>query len=164
MAAKDAVPTVPQRNDPKPLEPYRKSRSTEIAAQRPGFQYQWMRPEDVEWKSRPHEIGNKHVGYFEVGGWEVVRKNEIKTPGPGMPSAGTPVDTTVTNGELILMCLPDAEHIKYAEMERLNDELIDKRLTTGESHSFGNTSFKTRTTGGKASLDANVNKILEGVA
>ena len=163
--AKEAVPTVATRNDPRPLEPYAKSQATRISGEKPGFTYQWFRPEQLAEKLSKHEIGNDHTGYFMVDPWEVVSKEAITLPGPGMASAGKPTDTTVTNGELILCCTPTENHAKYQAMERLNDALIDKRLTGGEKINFGSrTSFKTRTMGGRDALEASANDILAGAS
>jgi hypothetical protein len=162
MAADKSIPVVAPRNDPAALEPYRKSQATKIAGQRPGFTYQWCRPEELDTKLRRHEIGSQHTGYLMVDPWEVVAQDKIELPGPGMPSAGKSTDTTVNNGELILLCTPDENAAKYARIEQEMDKLIDRRLSTGESHSFGDTSFKTRTAGDRGQK-VSVNKLLDGV-
>jgi hypothetical protein len=40
--------------------------------------------------------------------------------------------------------------------------LIEARFVGGEKHSFGKTSFKTRTAGGRAALDASATDVLNG--
>lgn len=166
MAGKESVPVVAQRNDPNPLEPYRKSRSTEIAGRRPGFTYEWFRRDQLAVKLSPHQIPDeltgKYTGFLMVDGWEAVPVDKIEIPGPGMPSAGKPVDTVVTNGELVLCCTPDENYAKYAVIERKLDQLVDKRLTAGESHDFGDASFKTRTMGDRGQK-ISINKLLDGV-
>ena len=162
-AAKDTVPTVAPRNDPKALEPYAKSRATQISGQRKGFHQEWFRPEQVEQKLNPHEIGNSHTGFLMVEGWTVVPVDKIQLE-RGMASAGTPVDTVVTNGELVLLETPDENYAKYGVIEKLNDSLIDKRLSGGERVNLGGkTTFKTRTMGGREGLDASAGDILQGV-
>ncbi len=164
--AKETVPTVAPRNDPKPLEPYAKSLSTQVAGARPGFVQHWFRPDQLSGlksKLNPHEIGNDHTGYFMVDGWTVVDTKDVKLE-RGMDSAGKPLDTKVTNGELILCETTAENHSKYALIEEKNDKLIDKRLAGGERHNLGGrTTFKTRTMGGRDSLDASANDILQGV-
>ena len=162
--AKD-IETVAPRNDPKPLEPYAKSQATKVSGARPGFTQHWFRPEQLEGlgsKLRPHEIGNEHVGFFMVDGWTVVENKDVKLE-RGMASAGKPTDTMVTNGELILCETPTENFSKYAIIEAKMDALIDRRLSQGETHSYGDTSFKTRTHGDKGQR-MSVNKLLDGVA
>jgi len=168
MAAKTEAPveTVAPRNDPAPLDVYRKSQATKIAGQRPGFHYEWFRPDQLAIKLKPHQIPDentgKYTGFLMVDAWEVVRDDSITLPGPGMPSAGKPTDTTVTNGELILCCTPESNYAKYAHIEKLQDDIIDRRLSVGESVNFGDTSFKTRTLADRGQR-LSVNKLLDGV-
>ena len=163
MAKSDApVETVAPRNDPKALEPYAKSQATKVSGARPGFTQHWFRKDQMEQKLRAHEIGNSHVGFLMVDGWTVVSRGAV-TLERGMASAGTPTDTTVTNGELFLCETPDENFAKYAVIERKMDALIDGRLSGGETLNLGgNTKFKTRTAGGRAGLEASANDILNG--
>lgn len=161
----DAVPVVPPRNDPKALEPYGKSRALELAGRDPGFEYQWFRKDQLPTKTVPHEIGRPDVGYLMVDAWEVVHKTKGLEQGRSRDDAGKPVDTVMTNGELVLCRLPKSEFAKYAVIDRKTDELISKRLTGGEKHAFGEaTFFKTRTLGGRQAEASSVNDILQGVA
>lgn len=145
------VPTVAPRNDPKAMEPYARSRSLEVAGMDPAFEYQWFRKDELPRKLIAHEIGQPGVGYLMVDAWEVVQKQKGLDQGRGRDDAGKPVDTTMTNGELVFCRLPKAEFAKYAVIERIADEAISRKLTKGESHDLGDkTTFKTRTTTGNA--------------
>jgi hypothetical protein len=164
MAAKETVPVVAPRVDPVSLEPYRKSQATKFANERPGFKYHWFRPDELPVKLRPHEIGSPHTGYLMVDAWEVVKSGEIELPGPGLPSGGKPLDTTVNRGDIVLCCTPEANFAKYGVIEKKMDTLIDHRLTGGERVNFGQkTNFKTRTVGGREGLDASATDVLAGV-
>lgn len=161
--SKDATPIVPPRNDPKALEPYAKSKALELQGRTPGFKYEWIRRSDVEYKSRPHEIGDSVVGFLMVDGWEVVDSRQGVTQGRARDDAGRPVDTVMTNGELVLMRTTDENHAKYQVIERKRDALIDKRLAGGQRHSFGNASnFKTRTVGGHPDA-MSIQQVYQGV-
>ena len=161
---KDTAPVVPPRNDPKPLEPYARSRSLELAGLNPDFVHQWFRRDEIADKTRAHEIGAVGVGFLMVDAWEVVDTTMGVTNGRARDDAGKPVDTTVTNGDLVLLRTTKENYEKYEVIGRKRDELIDQRLAGGQAHNFGfGTSFKTRTAGGRASLDAAPTKILEGV-
>lgn len=165
MAKPDSVETVAPRNDPKSLEPYAKSLATKVSGARPGFTQHWFRPDQLtglKSKLLPHEIGGVHTGYHMVDGWTVVSLDAVKLE-RGMDSAGKPTDTTVSNGDLILCETPNENFAKYAVIEAKHDQLIDKRLSGGESVSFGDTSFKTRTHGDRGQR-VSVNKLLDGVA
>lgn len=145
------VPTVAPRNDPKSLEPYARSRSLEVAGMDPDFAYQWCRKDELPRKLVAHEIGNRDVGYLMVDAWEVVHVKKGLDQGRGRDDAGKPLDTSMTNGELVFLRLHKSEFAKYAVIENKTDSLISKRLTKGESHDFGDkTTFKTRTTTGNA--------------
>jgi len=155
---------VPPRNDPKPLEPYARSRALELQGLNPDFHHQWFRPDEVANKTRPHEIGDKFVGYFMVDAWEVVDTTHGVTQGRARDDAGKPVDTVMTNGELVLLRTTKENYAKYERIEELRDAIIDKRLAGGQAHNFGyGTKFKTRTAGGRNSIDAAPSDILQGV-
>lgn len=135
MSAKD-VPTVAKRNDPAALEPYAKSQSTKAENLPAGFVGQWFRPDQLDEKCRPHEIGDPQVGYLMVAGWQVVHKDEGVVTGRGPAAGSNNTDTTVTKGDLVLCKLPVEEHAKYAVIDRKRDALVTKRLA-GERHNLG---------------------------
>jgi hypothetical protein len=160
MSTKD-VPTVAKRNDPASLEPYAKSQATKAENVPPGWVAHWFREDQLEEKCRPHEIGNERTGFLMVAGWQLCTKNDGIVTGRGPAAGGTSTDTTVRKGDLVLCKIPKEEHDKYAVIERANDELVNKRLTVGEKHNFGsNTTFRTRTVGGRDGLDASTSDIL----
>ena len=158
---------VAPRHDPSPLEPYAKSKALELAGQSPDFEHHWFRRDELAEKLRPHEIGDKHVGFLMVDAWEVVDNTKGVTQGRSRDDAGKPVDTVMTNGELILCRTRKENHAKYAVIEKLRDNMIDKRLSGGEGHKFtegtAGATFKTRTAGGRDSLDASATDIIAGV-
>ncbi len=157
MSSKEVVPTVAKRNDPAAYEPYAKSEATKALGQDPDFRYQWVRPDQVEAKCRAHEIGDERTGFLMVGPWQVVTKSEGLTLGRGPAAGSNHTDTTVTRGDLVLIKLHQAEHAKYAVIERKRDELITTRLTQGEGARLGkNTRIRTRVVGGHDGLDADV--------
>ncbi len=155
------VPTVAKRNDPAALEPYAKSQATKAEGQDPAFAYHWFREDQLDVKCRPHEIGNERTGYLMVAGWQPVAQTEGIVTGRGPAAGGTSTDTTIRKGDLVLCKLPKEEHAKYAVIEKKNDAIVDKRLSAGERHEFGqNTRFKTRTVGGRGGLDASTSDVL----
>lgn len=158
------VPVVAPRNDPKALEPYAQSKSLQLAGQDPDFEYQWFRKDQLTVKLRQHEVGDKHTGFLMVDPWEVVHYSAELSQGRPRDDAGKPVDTTVTNGELVLCRTPKTNYAKYAVIEKKRDDLIDARLSKGVREPLGDGStFKTRTVGGRDGLGANANNILAGV-
>jgi len=130
-----------------------------------GMVPEWFRPDQLDAKCRPHEIGNAATGYLTVAGWQVVHKSDGVVTGRGPEAGSNRTDTTVTKGDLVLCMLPKEEYAKYAVIERKRDALVSERLTRGEKHSFGqNTNFRTRTVGGRDGLEADTNEVLQGVA
>jgi hypothetical protein len=162
VAARADVPVVAERNDPKQLEPYAKSRATTANA-RPGFHREWFLPAQLPKKLTDHEIGNEYTGYLMVQGWSVVPVEKVQLE-RGMASAGRPVDTVASNGELVLCETPLENYAKYDVIKQREDKLIDQRLTGGEKVNFGGkTSLKVRTVGGRDGLDVSTNDVLHGV-
>ena len=158
------VKVVAPRNDPKALEPYAKPQWSKIKNQRPDREYQWFRRDQLDYKTRPHEIGNAHTGFLMVDGWDIEHDDSIQT-GRQRDDAGSPVDTVVTNGELVLCSTPKSNFAKYQVIERKQDALIDQRFTGGQKIGFGGkTSFKTRTVGGRDGIEQSAHDILQGAA
>jgi hypothetical protein len=161
-----SVPVVPRRKDPKALEPYAKSRATVVKNARPGFHQEWFRPDQLPNKLTDHEIGSEHTGYHMVEGWTVVSMDKVQLE-RGMASAGKPLDTVVSNGELVLCETPDENYAKYKVIEDIEDKLIDKRLAGGERHNFkdgkATGSLKSRVVGGRDGVDVSTNDVLNGV-
>lgn len=163
MPKQDDAPVVAPRNDPAALEPYSRSRALELAGRRPDMEYQWIRRDQVADYTRAREIGNQYTGYLMVDPWEVVDDKQGLSQGKARADAGKPVDTVMTNGELILVCTTKENHRKYAVIEEKMDGLIDKRLSKGERINLpGGSNFKTRTVGGRAGLDIDPNEALSG--
>lgn len=167
MAARDQIPEgkiVPPRNDPKALEPYARSKALELQGRDPEFEYQWFRPDQLSEKLSRHEIGNQFTGFLMVDPWEVVDTTQGVTQVRTRDDAGRGVDTTMTNGDLVLCRTPRANHAKYAVIEQRMDEKIDQRLAGGQAHNFGyGTTFKTRTVGGDPERHSVATKVLEGI-
>lgn len=162
----EVVETVAPRNDPNPLAPYAKSQALQLSGMDPAFAYEWFRQDQLKVKLSRHEIGSEATGYLMVEPWEVVSVGDVGQ-GRAREDAGKPLDTKVTNGELILCRTPKDNHAKYGVIEAANDSLIDKRLSQGERHRMGSSShpinFKTRTAGGRAGLGADPNDIIGGI-
>lgn len=161
--SKEETKVVPPRNDPNPLEPYSRSRALELAGRDPGFHYEWKHPSDVATHLRPQEIGDQFTGYLMIDPWEVVDDRQGVTQGRGRADAGKAVDTTVTNGELVLMRTTQENAAKYRVIEQRRDRLIDQRLYKGERVNLpGGSNFKTRTVGGRDGLSIDPNDALQG--
>ena len=161
--AKTEPPVVAPRNDPNPLEPYAQSQALRLTNTRPGFVQQWIRQEQVAEYTRRREIGNPAVGYLMIEPWTVVDTTSGYQQGRARDDASAGVDTVMTNGEMILVETTEENHKKYAVIESLNDDMIDKRLSKGEQKNLGNgSSAKGRAVGGRSGMDAKVSDVLAG--
>jgi hypothetical protein len=161
--AKTEPPTVAPRNDPNPLAPYAQSQALRLTNTRPGFVQQWVRRDEVEKYGRRKEIGNPAVGYLMIEPWTVVDTTSGYEQGRPRDDASAGVDTVMTNGEMILMETTEENHKKYAVIESLNDDMIDKRLSHGEKSDRNGVSAKNRAVGGRSGMSAKVNDVLAGV-
>ncbi len=125
-------PVVPGRNDvPEGMEIHARSRAGELSGQDPEFAYQWVSkdqrsPQFVERYLRDREIGSPVAGYYTAPAWELVKQGEVKQ-GQKRADDGKPVDTTLTNGDLV--CIRTTK--RNAERERLMKDRITEAQAAG---------------------------------
>lgn len=123
---------VPPRNELKKVEVYAVSRAYELAGKDPNYEYFYAsaderHPQYVGKYLQRQEIGDPAAGYALVEPWEVVHSKEV-TQGRARDDQGKPIDTSVRNGDTILIKTSKANYAAYEEIERRRDAGNAKRL------------------------------------
>jgi len=139
---------------PAGMEVYAESRAYQLRNQDPSFHYQWAskdpaHPQYVGNYLRRREIGNQATGYTIQDPWEVVQEGTVEQ-GRKRADDGKAVDTSVTNGSLVLIRTPkaNAERAHF-----LNDRMCvvqDAALLKGDRGAIDKTLCGYRVQGGDA--------------
>jgi len=136
------------------MEVYAESRAYQLRNQDPKFAYQWAskdpaHPQYVGNYLRRREIGNQATGYSIQDPWEVVQEGAVEQ-GRKRADDGKPVDTTVSNGSLVLIRTPkeNAERASYLN-EKMCD-IQDSALLKGERKAIDKTLYGVKVQGGDA--------------
>lgn len=135
----EVVPEVPPRNNVKAAPIFKKGAPTDIYGEKePGFQYQWVErvdpthPQHVDKYLNPRHVGDQEIGFCEADPWELVSSKRERFTGNRREDSGAPIDTTVTNGSLILVRTPDSNYEIFRQYDLRRQDATAARL--GHAH------------------------------
>jgi hypothetical protein len=155
----DEVPTVPPQNRIAAKPIFKKGAPTDVFGEKePGFEYQWVErldpshPQHVDNYLNPRNIGDQEVGYATMEPWEICSSKREHFTGNRREDSGKPIDTTITNGSLILIRTTAENYAVAKEYDLLRQQATAKRLghraednkTVRDDQSGGYATFSTK--------------------
>jgi len=160
-----AGPVVPGRNDvPEGMEIHARSRAGELSGQDPRFQYQWVSkdprsPQFVERYLRDREIGSPVAGYYTAPAWELAKAGEVKQ-GAKRADDGKPVDTTLTNGDLVCIRTTKENWEREQHMKERITEAQAAGLASNERKQIEQTRYGVQVYSGDATSGAHAKSVV----
>ncbi len=103
-----------------------------------GFEYQYMRENEVHDRGRSKTVLNRDTGeQVRISGWQVVAEGEVEVSRE-RPDLATPVDTTMRMGPHVLMKIPKEDwDLLQHEKDAVPDAIADRLLRGQASEDVG---------------------------